>query len=135
MTPNSESDGLRAVGEKRKVPVDCKGGGCEVLRKWKRKLKQSVESSSPSVARNEAKCVKVSSDSEAATVSGADGERATLGMGRERKEHKACVNCGTQSTPFWRKDRSGSGQHLCNACGLYLAKNDAPRPAVLWKSV
>ncbi|CAI5501517.1 unnamed protein product [Closterium sp. Naga37s-1] len=30
-------------------------------------------------------------------------------------------------------DRSGSGQHLCNACGLYLAKNDAPRPSVLWK--
>lgn len=23
---------------------------------------------------------------------------------------------------------------MCNACGLYLAKNDAPRPKVLWKS-
>ncbi|CAI5466860.1 unnamed protein product [Closterium sp. Yama58-4] len=52
---------------------------------------------------------------------------------REKEKEKACRNCGTHTTPFWRKDRSGSGQHLCNACGLYLAKNDAPRPSVLWK--
>ncbi|CAI5949377.1 unnamed protein product [Closterium sp. NIES-65] len=52
---------------------------------------------------------------------------------KEREKEKACRNCGTHTTPFWRKDRSGSGQHLCNACGLYLAKNDAPRPSVLWK--
>ncbi|GJP41430.1 hypothetical protein CLOM_g1109 [Closterium sp. NIES-68] len=52
---------------------------------------------------------------------------------KEREKEKSCRNCGTHTTPFWRKDRSGSGQHLCNACGLYLAKNDAPRPSVLWK--
>ncbi|CAI5512183.1 unnamed protein product [Closterium sp. Naga37s-1] len=54
-------------------------------------------------------------------------------MEKEKEKEKACRNCGTHTTPFWRKDRSGSGQHLCNACGLYLAKNDAPRPSVLWK--
>ena len=33
---------------------------------------------------------------------------------------------------MWRKERVGGGS-LCNACGLYLAKNDAPRPAMLWR--
>ncbi len=43
-----------------------------------------------------------------------------------------CKNCGTKSTPFWRKDKN-DGRPLCNACGLYFSKNDAPRPKVLWK--
>lgn len=47
-------------------------------------------------------------------------------------EAKVCVNCGVSRTPFWRKERDGEGS-LCNACGLYLAKNDAPRPQMLWK--
>ena len=47
-------------------------------------------------------------------------------------ESKACSNCATSNTPFWRKDKNG-GQPLCNACGLYLAKNDAHRPKLLWK--
>ena len=47
-------------------------------------------------------------------------------------EQKTCVNCGVSRTPFWRKERVGGGS-LCNACGLYLAKNDAPRPAMLWR--
>ena len=45
-------------------------------------------------------------------------------------ELKTCVNCGVSKTPFWRKERDGGGS-LCNACGLYLAKNDAPRPKML----
>ncbi|CAI5533360.1 unnamed protein product [Closterium sp. Naga37s-1] len=61
------------------------------------------------------------------------GKENGMEMEKEKEKEKACRNCGTHTTPFWRKDRSGSGQHLCNACGLYLAKNDAPRPSVLWK--
>eukprot|EP00898_Chlorokybus_atmophyticus_P004513 jgi/Chlat1/5062/Chrsp33S05068 len=45
---------------------------------------------------------------------------------------KVCSNCATSATPFWRKDKHGGGP-LCNACGLYFAKNDAPRPKMLWK--
>lgn len=76
-----------------------------------------------------------------------------------------CKNCGTKSTPFWRKVSSGhhiatngykfvflpylviftlllhyetqdknDGKPLCNACGLYHAKNDAPRPKLLWRA-
>ena len=54
------------------------------------------------------------------------------GEGEERTA-RICNNCGTVSTPFWRKDPADSGMHLCNACGLYMAKNDAPRPSSLWK--
>lgn len=46
-------------------------------------------------------------------------------------EVRACKNCGTDHTPFWRKDKV-DGRPLCNACGLYLAKNDAHRPRNLW---
>lgn len=49
-----------------------------------------------------------------------------------RNENKVCSNCASHSTPFWRKDRN-TGLPLCNACGLYYAKNDAMRPKVLWK--
>jgi hypothetical protein len=55
------------------------------------------------------------------------GKRRTSGG-----ELKTCVNCGVSKTPFWRKERDGGGS-LCNACGLYLAKNDAPRPKMLWR--
>lgn len=48
------------------------------------------------------------------------------------KEQKVCVNCRSVDTPYWRKDKDGVGS-LCNACGLYLAKNAAPRPALLWR--
>ena len=52
---------------------------------------------------------------------------------RPRKDHRVCCNCGSTKTPFWRKHRA-SGKPLCNACGLYSAKNDdAPRPAKLWR--
>ena len=62
-----------------------------------------------------------------------DGFRAS-GKGKKAAgEAKVCCNCGTSSTPFWRKDKE-AGQPLCNACGLYFAKNDAPRPAALWKA-
>jgi hypothetical protein len=42
------------------------------------------------------------------------------------------VNCHTSTTPFWRKEKNGRGS-LCNACGLYYAKNEAHRPKMLWK--
>ena len=64
---------------------------------------------------------------------GAGAHKRGRGGGGERGgEAKTCVNCGCTQTPFWRKERVGGGS-LCNACGLYLAKNDAPRPKMLWR--
>lgn len=53
---------------------------------------------------------------------------------RANKEGKSrvCENCGVTDTPYWRKERS-SGRLVCNACGLYAAKNDHPRPVRLWR--
>ncbi|ORX47421.1 glucocorticoid receptor-like (DNA-binding domain) [Hesseltinella vesiculosa] len=38
----------------------------------------------------------------------------------------SCSNCGTTSTPLWR--RSPQGSTICNACGLYLKARNTTRP-------
>jgi hypothetical protein len=45
---------------------------------------------------------------------------------------QVCKNCGTDCTPFWRKDQADQ-LPLCNACGLYAKKNGSMRPPSLWK--
>ncbi|PLN78532.1 hypothetical protein BDW42DRAFT_174765 [Aspergillus taichungensis] len=38
----------------------------------------------------------------------------------------SCSNCGTKSTPLWR--RAPNGAMICNACGLYLKARNVARP-------
>lgn len=41
---------------------------------------------------------------------------------------KVCANCGTSTTPLWRKE---CGVNMCNACGIYYKNHGFPRPVEL----
>ena len=56
------------------------------------------------------------------------------GMVAQERGHepqaKACYNCGTTSTPLWRKDKT-LNIIMCNACGIYYKNHGRHRPVAL----
>ena len=59
-----------------------------------------------------------------------DEERKNRLMVRTGQYIKMCTNCGTTSTPSWRRCSEGKNL-LCNACGLYQKLHNKSRPFVI----
>lgn len=58
-----------------------------------------------------------------------EANMATMANNDRESTQPSCQNCGTQTTPLWRRDEMGSV--LCNACGLFLKLHGRPRPISL----
>ncbi|KAG8804890.1 hypothetical protein FRC17_005848 [Serendipita sp. 399] len=59
-----------------------------------------------------------------------EGEKGASGTAGEGEDGQTmCTNCGTTTTPLWR--RNPDGQPLCNACGLFFKLHGVTRPLAL----
>ncbi|KXS18209.1 hypothetical protein M427DRAFT_224135 [Gonapodya prolifera JEL478] len=53
----------------------------------------------------------------------------------EQERGLTCNNCGTRSSPLWRRTPDDAKLPLCNACGLYLKQYGSNRPTSVIKAI
>jgi len=77
--------------------------------------------------------VDITKDDSERKSNGAEGSKASKKVKIEPVQSSVsatvCSNCGTTTTPLWR--RAPNGETICNACGLYLKARNTLRPVSL----